>query len=367
MAGAGVATINLFVDPWSLGFATGLDRLTQHRDHGSRTAKAAIPWRLGCETLLIGTSRTETGFSSAGLLADRNATNLALSATNVVELEFVLDHALESCAPSLVVLEGSFLMFGAARTTNHDFRQSPFNPELGAMEFWTSSVLSWRAFRQSLDVISKFAKGEASGVDSRGFTAKRVRTTSREAMHRVLTLFFTNPETYYQFELSPERIALFESMLDKIRARNVRAVVFIPPVHALQLEALRVAGLWEAFERWKVSMTSVGERTGAVIYDFADYSPLLTEAVSESRDSAMEWFFESSHFRPALGEKVLARIMVNQADPELPGTRLTTTSLARHLDAIRERRQLYALNNEAEIEWVEEVYNTAMKTMEARH
>ena len=191
MAGAGLATVNLFVDPWSIGFARSIDRLTQHRDHGSRTAKAAIPWRLGCGTLLIGTSRTETGLSSAGLLAERNATNLALTATNVVELEFVLDHALESCAPSLVVLEASFLMFGAARTTNRDFRQSPFDPGLGETEFWTSSLFSWRAFRHSVDVISKFAKGEASGVDSRGFTVKRVQTTSREAMHRVLTLFFS--------------------------------------------------------------------------------------------------------------------------------------------------------------------------------
>ncbi len=143
--------------------------------------------------------------------------------------------------------------------------------------------------------------------------------------------------------------------------------MFIPPVHALQLEAPRVAGLWEAFEQWKASMGSVGERTGIAIYDFSDYSPILTETVSESRDSPMKWFFESSHFRPALGEKVLARIMLNQSDPELPGTRLTSTSLPQHLTAILERRELYALRNASEIEWVEEVYSAAMATMELRH
>lgn len=367
MSGMAVATTNLFVDPWSLGLVTSIDSLSQHRDHGSRTAKAAMPWRLGCGTLLIGTSRAETGFSSTGLLANRNAVNLGLSATNVVELKFVLDHALKYCAPSLVMLEASFLMFGSARSTNHDFQQSPFNPDLEAAEFWLSSAMSGRALHQSLDVVSRFAKAEASSIDSRGFNEKLVETTSREATRRVLTQFFTNPETYYRFELSPDHLAIFEGMLAEVRARRIAAVVFIPPIHAIQLEALRVAGLWTSFEHWKASMASIGERTGIAIYDFADYSPISTEAISESERSPMRWFFESSHFRPALGEKVLARILINEPDSELPGTRLISASLAQHLEDIRARRRLYARSNPSEIEWVGEVYRAAMETMEPLH
>ena len=363
-SGTAFAVTSLLVDPWSSDFGTSIDALSPYRDHGSRTAKAMIPSRLGCGTLFIGTSRSETGFSSKDLLAGRNAVNLGLSATNVAEIEFVLDYALSSCDPSLIVLEASLLAFGTARTTNHDFEQSPLNPDLEATEFWLSSVFSGRALHQSLDVLSRFAKAEASPIDSRGFNTKTVQTTSKEATRGVLTQFFTNPETYYHFELSFDRLAGFERMLNKIRARRIATVVFIPPVHAVQLEAIRIAGLWSSFERWKVLMASMGQRTNVDIYDFADYSPILAETISESEELPMRWFFESSHFRPALGEKVLARILTGQSDAELPGTRLSTASTSQHLATIRTRREHYALNNPSDVAWVEEIYREAMRMME---
>ena len=355
-----IAAADILADPFDLGFEASSERLSPHREHGSRTAKAAIPWRLGCGALLMGTSRTEAGFKSDGILSGKNPVNLALSMTNVVELEYVLNHALEWCNPSTIIMESSFLMFGGTRTTSQDFTQSPFNPELDATEFWLASILGRRAIRQSIEVVRKLVRGELSSVDTRGFLAKRVRTSSKQATERVLKSFFTNPKTYYDFTLSQARLVSFERMLSSAQFRGVAIEVFIPPMHALQLEAIRVAGLWDQFEAWKESMAQIGDRTGVPIHDFADGSAILAEPLSESLDAPTKWFFESSHFKPVLGEKVLARIVLDRPDPELPGSLLTVDSARSNLDALRARQRLYASSHPSETKWVQELYSEAM-------
>jgi hypothetical protein len=97
------------------------------------------------------------------------------------------------------------------------------------------------------------------------------------------------------------------------RERHIALDIAIAPVHAEELRAIVLGGLWPRYEAAKrvLTATVAAEGDGQVgLWDFMGFDPVSTEAVPPSGDRAgrTEWFWEPNHFRAALGEKMLATI-----------------------------------------------------------
>jgi hypothetical protein len=126
--------------------------------------------------------------------------------------------------------------------------------------------------------------------------------------------------------------------------------VVINPVHAVQLETLRIAGLWPTFEQWKrdvVGLAEKGPGPAIPVWDFTGYEGPPAEPVppDDDRASRMKWFFECSHFTEALGDRVLSRVLLpaeRGTEDDSFGARLESGSLEAHLDRIRQDREGYA-------------------------
>ena len=111
--------------------------------------------------------------------------------------------------------------------------------------------------------------------------------------------------------------------------------------HADLLEIIDRAGLWDAFEEWKIALVDRIHQSGAGVWDFTDYDEYSTEEVPTQRGSsaAMQWFWEPVHFKKALGNKVLQRILTGE--PSEFGVLITPENVRAHLTSIRAARQVY--------------------------
>jgi hypothetical protein len=133
----------------------------------------------------------------------------------------------------------------------------------------------------------------------------------------------------------PLRNANFRSLDAIVRettARGIRLVIFINPYHCTLLELWHEDGLWPVFESWKRALVGVVEDAGGqrrdlvTVLDFSGYSRFATEPVPARDDhgSAMRWYWESGHYKSALGDKIIARIA---GEDEKFGRELTSSNI----------------------------------------
>jgi len=152
------------------------------------------------------------------------------------------------------------------------------------------------------------------------------------------------------------QLAHLRSLLAFARREGIELHLFFTPTHARLNEVMAAAGLWETFEEIKrdvvATVAEEAEESGEEpfpLWDFATYHPLTTESAGEVLDTShrMRWYWETSHFKAALGDVVLDRMFAHEAgipaDP-LPafaadfGSTLDPAHLDAHLDAVRARQ-----------------------------
>jgi hypothetical protein len=68
----------------------------------------------------------------------------------------------------------------------------------------------------------------------------------------------------------------------------------------------------------------------------------------------MEYYYENSHFTPALGSLMLEAMYGTPGTNDF-GVKLNRSNLAAHLAGILQDRAAYARTNAAEIQWVQRI------------
>ena len=153
-----------------------------------------------------------------------------------------------------------------------------------------------------------------------------------------------------------DRLEMLRAMVASCQARGVALTLVIPPAHALQLAMLDSMGLWSSFERWKADMARVASSAdGVALWDFAYCHAPTVETVPQAPDptARMEWWIDSSHFRPRLGNVVIQRVMGRAADASVTfGVRLTAANAQARLTAMRQGMRDYLATHPNEAAWV---------------
>jgi hypothetical protein len=137
---------------------------------------------------------------------------------------------------------------------------------------------------------------------------------------------------------------VFQAIIEFCQSQGIELTVFIPPSHAHLLDRIYDAGLGDAFEQWKAELAArVSGPSGrsVTIWDFSGYDAYSTEPIPAQGDrrTATQWFWEPAHFKRALGQKMLARMLTDQ--PSDFGVRLTQQNVAAHLAKSRRDRLAY--------------------------
>lgn len=180
---------------------------------------------------------------------------------------------------------------------------------------------------------------------------------------------------YYAESVSPllpnpdeveDTFAYFRSMVRLAYEHDIELISVISPSHAWQWEIIRAAGLWAMFEDWKGNLVRILREEAAragkppvPLWDFADYSPPTCEPVPPmGSERLMTYYWESSHYRSELGDRVLSTIFDESGgqNGQPFGIRLTDGNLEAHLARIRRRAEAYADSHGTDIERIREIW-----------
>lgn len=363
----GSALLNRAVDPFFAfggGVAGQLDEQSYAAD--SRVGKAELARRYDGASYILGSSRARAGYDPENSsIPEGPACNLGLTGTNFDEVRRVFDFIVEQPNTRQVLLILDFQQFSSGRTVNADFVMSRFNSSQSEFAYDCNLLFNEHTSRNSIELLGRAWSGEVPRFTELGFDRPEYREAKRfpeSVVAKTLWGCLTNTATLQGFRYSPERVDALRVMAATCRERNIELIMIVHPVHALQLEAVRAAGLWPAFEQWKQDVVAIAEEASFPVWDFTGYQGYRSEALvgeGAAPPGLWTWWWDPSHCRAELGDVVLRQVFEGVADDRCPGVRLTSDNLTSHFQRICEQRETWVRENQDAAEFVEQVATNA--------
>lgn len=339
LLGAVVAALNALVDPYRM-FGTpavvGWTALKPRIYEQIGIAKTYQLERIKPVTVLLGNSRVEVGinpdspvwraaaqpvFNAAeagtgpftALLMLREAIAAGRLRTAIVGIDFLdfLQHATDPATrlPAVGPDERRLLVDRDGRPNAQRWRQE-----------WRDGLIATLSADALFDSISTLMDQDpttSATITPEGFNPlNEYRVfTERSGYHELFAqknmIYETQYRTYPHPDFAdPARFASFRYLFAILKAAaeaRVDLVLYIHPYHADYLEMLHRVGLWPAFENWKRALAGVADDAHVALFDFADYDTYSTEPVPPpgDRHKEMRWYWESGHYKSALGDRML--------------------------------------------------------------
>jgi hypothetical protein len=378
------SAVNLVVDPYGAYRLVVVEGFNARKPGAS--AQGPLVKAYGVERerprgLVLGNSRAEVGFDPghpAWPESSRPVYNAALPGTGTREGLRYLQHALAGSPLGTVVLGLDFMDFLVApEAPPRESGGSQLERRLRVLDTGEPNplrllqraldtrvtLLSLDALLSAVGTVAAARDGLAADLTDRGFNPMRdyERIAAQEGYWALFAQRDTeNLKAYRQRPRNLFRVGSRSSgPLEELRAivrtcaragTDLHLVIY--PYHANLLETFRVTGLWEPFEEWKRALVEVVEDEASprvALWDFSGYNPVTTEPVPPPGDTGtvLRWYWEAGHFKKALGDRVLGRILglpgytpSETGSGEL-GVRLTAADLEVHLARIRGEQAAY--------------------------
>lgn len=367
--------LSVFVDPYRL-FGTkpiaGLTALKPRIYQQSGIAKTYQLERIKPRTLLLGNSRVQNGFDprSAAIPANwQPVFNAGMAGKDLFTSLRLLQEANAVAPVQTVILCVDFTDFlktatapGALPPMSDDEmrllvdRDGKPNPERDA-QLWRdryAATLTISALYDDFVTLADQRPRSSVTMYPNGYNPLHeygfyVRQTGyyglfsqKTAAYRVQFQKYPHPDFHH-----PMRLANFRYLVEIIhiaRAHHERLILFIPPYHAQFLDIVRATGFWNDFDEWKNVLAGIvtSESAGTVeLADFSGYNAFTTESVPPKHDlhHQMRWYWEAGHYKAALGDIMLKRLISGSGafgktlTPSLTRNGEDGTLMARHANA----------------------------------
>ncbi len=374
-----VAAVDLLVDPYRMFGSPDRPGFNAVKPDFSEHLRLTTPYaleRARPEVLFLGTSRVGRGLAPADLaLAGRPAYNAALPAVSVYEAWRTLQHAAAVGPLRVVVLGLDNRMFYADTDGQGTFSEARMavaasgqrqrNPFAARLPDQVASLLSTDALLSSARTIryQRWAKltlaadGHWSAVNGGSEAFRGFRLMTRNTFDRYRRY------AGERFDMQRSSVPLRE-MLRFCHRRSIDLRMFVPPAHAWHWEAMRLMGMTARFDDIRREMVRVNHevalelgREPFPLVDFSGYVGPNTEPAPASAAASSPWFFETVHFSPQLGARILTRLFEHgRLAPEY-GRSIDVTNIEAHLTEWHAERDRYAAAMPSEVREVAALFD----------
>ena len=372
------SALNTMIDP------LGYNSLITHKSfnqfkplsHGSRVQRSLFLNNGKFDALIAGTSRAEVGIDPTHPKLNNYKTyNLALIGANIFETRKALQFAQKHQDIKLLIWGMDFLAFNSNVLTQYDYKLSLFADESNIYRIYPGYLMSFKTLKSSFKTIKMNFFGTALDTYMRadGFrviTPKR-RVRARHTFRRTIKSgFLGNDYTYSNFAYDDLRISLIKETLEQYSKNGARSVLFISPIHAWQLELIHQLGLFDLYKQMKrdlldmVSVFNAEHKSSHVfLWDFGTYHPVTTENVPSEDDPEvqMKWFWESTHFKKKLGDRILDLILGPPDGPrKIPGfgVLLSQNNINREFAELERKKLIYQREHPEDVQEITRLINT---------
>ena len=366
VAAAGVALVlacTVLVDPYHLFGVVeidGLNRIKPQPERYREEIKLAQARALQPNMLFFGNSRAEIGFDpDSQLIRERGLSgyNLGLAGTGMAVSQRMLEQAREGMpAPALAIVGVEFLDFlveasaapPRAAAVDHGFAVMPW-------QWRFDTVFSQGALIDSLQTLRIQRVPEAQAMSYRGHNPLReyngfarkegyFSIFQQRAQENAKNLLARPRDLFLHGGVDSDATRRLRAMLDRMAQERTDVHLVIYPYHAQLMAMFGEAGLEGAFREWKRLLVREADRARArhdgariAVWDFSGYGPIQCERIPAPGDrrSKTQWYWESGHFKPTLGESMLRRML---AGGPPPGVLLTATTVEQNAQRIAAER-----------------------------
>lgn len=291
-----------------------------HQAHAVRDAQA--------DALLLGNSRVITGLDPRHPALPAGTYNLGLSACDIYECQRYLQHAVHLHKPKLVLFAIDKGMFDAEGKPAVDFSEARLSVDaaMHPQPHWrradfSDTIFSLTAVGDSLRTLT--ARGGAPVIYARGMRDEvLMKPYLKTANILVENEHWKTAARKFALTDGTGANAQFTALRAVLRlcaAEGIDLILFTNPVHAELLEIEYGDG--KDFAAWLRQVTAIiVEETAAgggkvPFWNFYGYNAITTEPFPDRNQpvSKMENYWEISHYRKAVGNLVLDRVLGRSA------------------------------------------------------
>ena len=336
-----VLLVNLIVDPFRVY------RLTRMVESNSQTGNlyttAAENFRHARpRVVMVGSSRVVDGIRDQSVSQNELPFKVAVRGTSWTEQKQVLRYLMEDEHHPDKVIFGLDLDTVLRKSRPSDFHQSRFSQSYKPLDYHACNLLSMHAFKKSA---STLFRGSGGSSDSDQIEQMVQRHGSNRVFEKQLQRRIEMHSPAKAIDKIESAIIELDQIVVAAREKSIDFQVVMLPIHALSLEKLYRTGYGDSVEYLKREVSRVVAKHHVSFWDFTGYTSVTTESVPSDVDSkeTMRWFYDSDHFTPELGERVLNAIVAQQL-PEQPhelGVLVTQENIDSHLRQIQELRRAY--------------------------
>ena len=350
----GIALVVLAVDPYGLygqvdapGFNRDKPPLMRHQNE----IKLARALRQGPDVVVVGNSRVEAGLDPEGpALRGLNAVNLGLAGTGtptaVGQLRYL---ALHGVRPRRVIAGLDFVDALTTQPLALVGAPLPLKVSLPGQAWRFDALLSVASLKDALRTVALQHDSDAAVATVRGFNPLR-QYDSAARVEGYAAIFRQRAQENARKLAARSKGGLdvagvqaeLRALLDAAARPGAQVDLLIYPYHAQLLATFEAAALWSRFEAWKdllvaevaAARTRHPQSTIRLV-DFSGYGPRQCEPIPAKGSGAVtQWYWEAGHFKAALGERMLARLLAPGTD-EVSGFGTVLEAATRHANAQR--------------------------------
>lgn len=281
--------------------------------------------------IILGNSRAEIGFDprAGALSALGPGYNLAIPGTGLATSASQFAQLREAgVRPRTVIVGVEFIDFLNPAVAPSALPAPAAATPAHGRAFWRFDALfSLASVRDAAQTLRIQHDDEAATLSADGFNPmlEYGAHARRDGYHKMFTQRAQESAANLRRKstrgLATEDFQLLRTFLLAMAATEADIKLVIYPYHAQMLAMFEAAGLWPLFEVWKVRLV---HEIGAVrarypdahisLTDFSGYGAYNCEPIpaANERGTATHWYWEAGHFKKALGDIVLQRVMSPQ-------------------------------------------------------
>jgi len=342
----------------------GFNRMKPALDRHAVVYKGYLIERIQPNILILGNSRSQVGFDSRHpAFTGKAVANAALTGANLTEALRFYRHAVAVARPELVIIgiDPSAFVSTAERQQLDEAGIGLVKPAWSQAWQHLKMHLNWEALLDAWRTIAwqsrpeKFHYGpEEFGNSSIPYMTQTIigdggsGRASRSQLRKIKEPLDTTP----LYQAARANLALLEqTALDACR-RGIHMKLVVPPLHILMVEKWHREQGGEMLAWWFKSLQKTVDSVDRQcdgpqpeLWSAYSYNPITAEALPppSAGVALMRNYWEISHFKRELGDKVL-NVVMGLADAEtsdIPVTRLDNGKLDAYLAELEAGRALY--------------------------
>lgn len=156
-------------------------------------------------------------------------------------------------------------------------------------------------------------------------------------------------------------------MIRLAQSQGSRIIVFVVPNHVDEVEIQRQTGIAPQVLAWKAALAAIVEQAAlpgqpVPLWDFTGFSRYTTEPLPGPGVTAaqMQWSWEPIHFKPALGDLMIQRMLTDGGPADL-GALITSANLPERAAAFDEAQRDWVAAHPADVARIAAVVDSAAR------